>query len=265
MRICVIFSMKYVCCWSGGKDSTASIILAHEHGEPLDLILSSEVMYDKARGISGENPAHMQFMREVAKPLFEKWGYQVEIVRGNTDYLERFHRKIERPVKYPEHKGMEFGFPLCGGGCYVKRDCKVRPMDDRLSEIGEEYCRYVGICVDEPDRLVALHKTENMISLLERYGYTEEMAMEKCREYGLLSPAYQFSRRQGCWFCPNAKRLELLEIKKRYPDVWKEFVSLESLPNIANVKWNCYKKQTLHEIDEMLEWDIRQMSIFDMF
>lgn len=29
--------MKYIASWSGGKDSTASIILAHEHNEP-DLI-----------------------------------------------------------------------------------------------------------------------------------------------------------------------------------------------------------------------------------
>lgn len=27
--------MKYIVSWSGGKDSTASIILAHEHNEPL--------------------------------------------------------------------------------------------------------------------------------------------------------------------------------------------------------------------------------------
>lgn len=36
--------MKYIASWSGGKDSTASIILAHEHNEPLDLIIFSEVM-----------------------------------------------------------------------------------------------------------------------------------------------------------------------------------------------------------------------------
>lgn len=34
--------MKYVASWSGGKDSTASIILAHEHNEPF-LYEESEV------------------------------------------------------------------------------------------------------------------------------------------------------------------------------------------------------------------------------
>lgn len=46
--------MRYIASWSGGKDSTASIILAHEHNEPLDLIIFSEVMFDE--NISGELP-----------------------------------------------------------------------------------------------------------------------------------------------------------------------------------------------------------------
>ena len=49
--------MKYIASWSGGKDSTASIILAHEHNEPLDLIIFSEVMFDE--NISGELPEHI--------------------------------------------------------------------------------------------------------------------------------------------------------------------------------------------------------------
>ena len=59
----------------------ATIILAHEHKEPLDSIVFSEVMFDLKNNISGENPRHMKFIREKAVPLFESWGYKVEIVR----------------------------------------------------------------------------------------------------------------------------------------------------------------------------------------
>ena len=79
--------LKYICSWSGGKDSTASIILAHEHNEPLDIILFSEVMFDKQRNISGENPRHIDFIKNVGKPLFESWGYKVEVLKADTDYL----------------------------------------------------------------------------------------------------------------------------------------------------------------------------------
>ena len=54
----------------------------------------------------------------------------------------------------------------------------------------------------------------------------------------------------------------IVRSKRLYPDVWKEFVSLEDDPNVANNKWNVYGK-TLREIDEELTWSERQMTIFD--
>ena len=41
--------MLYFQSWSGGKDSTASIILEHIHGLPKSKIIMSEVMFDKKR------------------------------------------------------------------------------------------------------------------------------------------------------------------------------------------------------------------------
>lgn len=92
--------LKYICSWSGGKDSTASIILAHQNDEPLDVIIFSEVMFDLKGDISGENPDHIHFIRNIAKPLFESWGYQVVILRADRDYLDFFHRIIKKPRIY---------------------------------------------------------------------------------------------------------------------------------------------------------------------
>lgn len=39
--------MTYICSCSGGKDSVATIILAHEKGYPLDEVIFSEVMFDE--------------------------------------------------------------------------------------------------------------------------------------------------------------------------------------------------------------------------
>lgn len=241
---------KYICSWSGGKDSTASIILAHLHNEPLDMILFSEVMYDKKRNISGENPRHIDFIKNKAKPLFESWGYEVKILRAERDYLDCFNRIIEKPRKHLDHKGKKFGFALTGL-CGVKRDCKEKPIKDFYKNIKEQVVQYVGICTDEPKRLVSLHKSDNKVSLLEKYGYTEQMAKELCIEYGLLSPCYELSKRGGCWFCPNAKLAEHREIKELYPDIWNEFVALEDADNVANSKWSIYGT-TLKEIDKKI-------------
>lgn len=220
----------------------------------------SEVMYDLKREISGENPEHIKFIKDT-KILFESWGYEVHILRSDTDYLSFFNRVITKATKHKEHNGMKFGFPLYGM-CGIKRDCKEKPIKDYLKTINDKIIQYVGICVEEEKRLESLHKQNGKLSLLEKYGYTEELAKEKCKEYGLLSPCYKYSKRSGCWFCPNAKLAEHKEIRNLYPEIWKEFVSLENMYNVANNKWNVYGN-TLHEIDERLFWEDQQMTIFD--
>ena len=61
--------MKYIASWSGRKDNTAQIILAHENNEPLDLIIFSEVMFNEE--ISGELPEHIDFIKNKCIPLFK--------------------------------------------------------------------------------------------------------------------------------------------------------------------------------------------------
>ena len=87
--------MLYFHMWSGGKDSTASVILDHIHGLPPSTIIFSEVVFDKKRGISGERPEHIDFVKNKAKPVFENWGYKVEIVRAEKDYLDLFFHTIK--------------------------------------------------------------------------------------------------------------------------------------------------------------------------
>lgn len=242
--------MKYICSWSGGKDSTASIILAHLKGEPLDTIIFAEVMFDTYT--SGENPCHIDFIMHKAKPLFESWGYEVIIVRSKRTYLDCFHHVIRRPVMHMEHRGMKHGFPLTGA-CCIKRDLKIRPMEDYYKSLNsEKYVQYMGIGTNEPKRLNAMHKDFHKVSLLEKYGYTTVMAKELCEEYDLLSPVYELSRRGGCWMCPFAKLEEHREIRKLCPEAWAAFVALENETDLAYYKWSIYG-ETLKEREQVLK------------
>lgn len=241
--------MKYICSWSGGKDSTASIILAHLLGIPLDIIVFAEVMFDK--NISAENPSHIDFVMNKAIPLFESWGYVVKIVRSEKTYLDAFHHVIERPSKHSKHKGKTYGFPVTGM-CSVKRDLKLKPLEDFYKTIGNEpYVEYVGICIDEPKRLASMHKKPNKVSLLEKCNYTEDMARALCDKYDLLSPCYGISRRNGCWICPYAKLNEHRQVRQLYPQAWYKYVSLEKEPNLAFGKWNVFK-ESLEERELLL-------------
>ena len=66
----LVNDMKHIICSSFGKDSNATALLALQHGEPLDEIIYTEVMFSKK--ISGELPEHTQFIYETAIPYFEK-------------------------------------------------------------------------------------------------------------------------------------------------------------------------------------------------
>ena len=182
--------MKYIASWSGGKDSTASIILAHENNEPLDLIIFSEVMFDE--NISGELPEHIDFIKHRAIPIFKSWGYEVKILRSDKTYMDCFHHRIVRGKR----KGFKKGFVMMGR-CDVQRDCKLKAIKQFWKSVNGDFTQYIGIATDEPVRMERVVRAGNQMSLLEKYGYTEQMALDLCKKYDLLSPIYEFAPRGG--------------------------------------------------------------------
>ncbi len=253
--------MNHVISWSGGKDSTATVILFKQHENELIregdkvYVIFAEVMFDAKKGISGHNPGIIKFIYEKAE-IFRSWGYEVNILHATgkrKDYLDFFYHKMKRCYVHPQHEGLVYGFPA-SGTCGVKRDLKLQPIEDFKKKI--EHIDYVGIAADEKSRLESLYKKENTISLLDRYGYTEQDAKALCEQYDMLSPQYLLGdgkqKRDGCWFCPNAKLCEHKAIKEANPAAWKKYVSLENTENLCYSKWNMYSDETLHQRDEML-------------
>ena len=269
--------MNHIISWSGGKDSTATIILFKIHQDELIspgdkvIIVFAEVMFDAKNNISGHNPQIIDFMHEKAK-IFESWGYEVRFLRADgkrKDFLDFFYHTMGKSRTHPEHEGIIYGFPA-SGICGVKRDLKLQPINKFKKAMEQiEHIDYVGIAKDEPSRLESLYKTPNTISLLDRYGFTEEDAKNLCIEYDMLSPQYSLvqengkkQKRDGCWFCPNAKLCEHRAIKEVHPEAWAKYVSLEDEPNVAYSKWNVFTNETLHQRDELLTKGWYQYSLF---
>lgn len=248
--------MKYIASWSGGKDSTASIILAHENNEPLDLIIFSEVMFTKE--VSGELPEHIDFIKNKCIPLFEKWGYEVKILHSPKTYMDMFNHIATKGKRV----GKKLGFPM-SGKCVINRDCKVKPIKTFFKNIDYEYTQYIGIAIDEPIRLDRVVKATNQTSLLQKYGYTEKMAFDLCKKYDLLSPIYDFAPRGGCWFCPNAKDCELKHLRKNHREYWNTLLYLETMPNTIGNIWNILTKTSAHQKEEQFTWEDNQITIFD--
>lgn len=216
--------------WSGGKDSTATIILCHELGLRVDGIVMSEVMFDRRRGISGEDPEHIKWVHEVAIPRVEnEFGYRVEVLRAEKDYLDLFNHVITRS-KHPERIGKKNGFAI-PGMCTANRDLKMRPLNDwRKAHKGA--IEYVGICRDEPIRFERLARKENKYSLLYDFGMTQSEAKGLCASYGLLSPSYENGVRGGCWFCPNNAR-NLKGLRATHPELIEELRRMSKDPELT--------------------------------
>lgn len=190
----------YVASCSFGKDSIATILLALEHKEPLDLVIFSEVMFCHKRGISGEQPEHIKWIYETAIPKLESMGVKVEVLRDERDFCSMFFHKATKGKRI----GRPLGFPMAGK-CAINSEVKIRPIKRWLKSKSQEFeiHQYIGIALDEEKRLERMHKYPDKISLLEKYRYTEDDAYRLCTEYGLLSPLYQRFSRGGVLVLPK--------------------------------------------------------------
>ena len=119
-------------------------------------------------------------------------------------------------------------------------------------------CPYIGIARDEQERPLRLDGTK--VSLLDKYGYTEQDAKQLCREAGLLSPVYDFTDRGGCWFCPNAKTRELRHLYDHHPDLWARIPELQALPGKVSEKFN--RTMTFADIDARFRQEDDQLNLF---
>ena len=243
--------MRYIASCSFGKDSIAAILLAIRHQEPLDEAVYCEVMFDK--DISGEIPEHREFIYGTAIPVLESMGVKVRVLRAEQTYVGLFTGRITRGPK----KGLLRAFPICGR-CAVQRDCKLRPIIQYQKSLPADTVQYIGIAKDEQERLLRL--SGNKVSLLDKYGYTEQDAKQLCREAGLLSPIYEFTDRGGCWFCPNAKLRELRHLYDYHPELWRRMLELQALPGKVSEKFN--RTMTFADIDAIFKQEDAQQSLF---
>lgn len=245
--------IKHIASCSFGKDSIATVLLAIEHGEPLDEVAYCEVMFDDS--ISGEIPEHLDFIQSKAIPMFERHGIKVQVLRSDWTYVKHFTSVVTRG----QHTGKIRGFPLCGY-CSICRDCKLPPIKRYIQSLPEETVQYLGIAKDEQERLLRLDGKH--VSLLDKYGYTERDAWELCKRHDLLSPAYDFTSRGGCWFCPNAREKELRHLYDHHKDLWQKMLELQAMPNKCTELFN--RKMKFSDIDYSFRMADAQMSIFDL-
>ena len=250
-----------VLSWSGGKDSTATLILARELDIKIDVAVISLPMFDISRKIYADYPEHIDWLFSKAIPTIEKWGTHVKVVSSDKDYLYWFKHIVTRS-KVPERNGKMTGWVM-GGAC-VMNSVKVKPIKDYLRSISVPYTSIAGICADEPIRLERMDK-RNQRSILAENNMTTRQARALCEQYGLLSPNYTCGCCiRGCWFCPNATIHTFANLKKCHPELYNELRELNDKYKSQLVSQGFKYTMTFDELDRQVDIHNNQMTIWDI-
>lgn len=208
------------CSWSGGKDSTAAVLLHLERGDVCKVVCYIPYFDASTPLILNE---HYQHLISSARK-FEENGAEMFFVHGIT-YCEYFFHRSTRG----KYKGRMFCWPCyIRGCCGFKRDSKERAIA-RL-DCGVFDYQDIGIAFDEKDRQSQL--SENKRSILVEMSITEHDALEICQRYGMLSPIYSRTGRDGCALCPNASKRERDLWLSENPHVVSKLIDMQCVASI---------------------------------
>jgi 3'-phosphoadenosine 5'-phosphosulfate sulfotransferase (PAPS reductase)/FAD synthetase len=207
----------HVVSLSGGKDSTAMLLMMLEQGMPVDRIHYADVgemaefeeMYayiTRVEAYTGIKVTTVRSKQYTARNIF--FGYPT---RGN-------------------HKEEIRGFPpTVGPGCRYRSWLKVEPLEEAAG-CGNHV--YIGIAADESHRSrseeYAEGKNDYHFPLVE-WGVTESACMEYLKARGLYNGLYDFFGRIGCWWCPKQPLGSLRSLWKHFPDKWARLRELEDI------------------------------------
>lgn len=193
--------MKHIVSFSGGKDSTAMLLMMLEKGMPIDDIIFCDT--------GAEFPAMYEHIKQVEKYIKRP----ITILKAKYDYefyllhYEKKTRKgeIKKGLSFPDAK-----IRWCTA--YLKRDVFKRYLKKYK---GEEIKQYIGIAYDEPKRI------KDKCYPLYDWQITEKQALEYCYSKGFTwGGLYKNFNRVSCWCCPLKGINELRKLRKFYPDLW---------------------------------------------
>ena len=209
--------MKHIASLSYGKDSLAMLEAIHRLGYPLDEIVHVEIWATDT--ISANLPPVVEFKRHADKIIKERYGLDVRHVCATNDdggkrTFEQCFYGVPSRRKKKEFEGKILGFPMLYG-----RWCLKALKLSAMPKHGADEIQYVGIAADETARINNKNNAGCVLPLVD-IGWTEADAMQWCRENDIVSPAYETSFRDGCWFCPCQDINSLRALRRDWPDLW---------------------------------------------
>ncbi len=226
--------MKHIVNLSGGKDSTAMLLLMLEQQMPIDYIIFCDTGKDFPQMIKHLNllasylmsnfpnaPRITTIRLEVDNSITVATGQIIKQSNSKT-YDHFMFEHIKTKGKNKGKKGYGWATMLC-------RWCTSKLKTDTIArfckQLGDDVIHYVGIAYDEPNRIK--YKPNYRYPLFEQH-ITEKQALQYCYDGGFdWDGLYEHFDRLSCWCCPLKNLKELKVLWKFYPELWAELKEMD--------------------------------------
>lgn len=206
---------------SGGKDSTAMLLLMIERGLPINTVLWADT--------GMEFPEMYDHIRKVDDYLYRERGIHITMLRHpkGFEYL-MFEEEKQKPSSIENRQRL--GVPLYGNGWpgvkvrWCTGQLKTHLISKEVNRLKGEYqaLHYVGIAADEPKRI------KNEQYPLVDWGITEAEALKLCYDRGYdWGGLYEIYHRCSCWCCPLQRIDELRKLRHHHPELWKRLRDMD--------------------------------------
>ena len=206
---------------SGGKDSTAMLLLMIERGMPIDMVLYADT--------GMEFPEMYDHLNKLDDYLFEQRGIHISVLRHPDGFEYLMFDELKTKPRSVE-KRIRLGVSLNGNGWpgirvrWCTGALKTKLIDKEVKRLKGELgaIHYVGIAADEAWRC----KGEKYP--LVEWGITEAEALQICYDRGYdFGGLYEVYHRASCWCCPFQRISELRKLRVHHPELWKKLLELD--------------------------------------
>lgn len=212
-----------VVSFSGGKDSTAMLLMMLEKGMPIDRI----VFIDTTKEFPGVY-THIEQVEKYIAPL------KVEKIKINFDYW--FGEHVKTRGKNKGKKGYGWANHLVRWCTSLKKEafskliCGVEynPLSRSSEIMPSSVIEYHGIAYDERHRTDKNNDGRNIRYPLVEWEITEPEALRYCYSRGFnWGGLYEDFDRLSCFCCPLKKITELRAMYNKYPELWEQIGEMD--------------------------------------
>lgn len=246
---------------SGGKDSTAMLLLMLERGMPIDAVYYADT--------GMEFPEMKEHMQKLDALLFRERGLHITTLRHPKGFEWLMFEEPKVAGASIEKRKLK-GTPLFGNGWPGPRmrwctgHLKVKLMDRAINQMKGEAntIRYVGIAADESHR--CKQDKDKQYPLVE-WGITEAQALQICYDRGFdWGGLYEIYNRCSCWCCPLQRIGELRKLRQHHPDLWRRLLDMDkrAIAMFGDNPLGRFRKNwTVEQLDQRFAEEERQESI----